>query len=192
MHEKKVKTLHSIQSYSDLNTERYYLLKLWLNLETHLCFEEHCYTSFQCSIFNGIIVILFSSVILPSWHFCEVTTLLKESSLLWKNEISTSHNLVQRNLIGRLLQAAAHSLANKGEARKEGHHSQGQHTPGACARTNGAPTSVHDAQQWTRFRSTQTPRDARWGLVLCTWDRTILTWAQTPSLHKGKPVFVKF
>lgn len=42
-------------------------------------FEEHCYDSFQCSIFNGVVVTLFSFVILPSWHFCEITTLLKEN-----------------------------------------------------------------------------------------------------------------
>lgn len=72
------------------------------------CSEEHCCNSFPCFLFNGIIIILFSFITWPSWHFCEVTTLLKEQNHPFSRRMKFQRpSVLCRNLTGHVLQIVA-------------------------------------------------------------------------------------
>lgn len=72
------------------------------------CSEEHCCNSFPCFLFNGITIILFSFITWPSWHFCEVTTLLKEQNHPFSRRMKFQRpSVLRRNLTGHVLQIVA-------------------------------------------------------------------------------------
>lgn len=127
------------------------------------CFEEHCCSSFQCSVFNDIIT-LFSFVILPSWQFREVNTLLKEQNHPFSRrmEFQQPTRFYGETSLGSCSKLQQHDLDAKAvRPRREGIHQEPRVTRTMAAGAQySKPTTEFNSVQ---LSSAQTPGECQVG-----------------------------